>query len=78
MVYLFKVFLSWNITLGFLQYKVNFVCQQNNLKSCDLLRQRMDAFNCANVLPSSVVQDTGGNISCHEAAKERGNGSRQT
>jgi len=38
----------------------------------------MDAFNCANVLPSSVVQDTGGNISCHKAAKERRNGSSQT
>lgn len=39
----------------------------------------MDAINCAvNVLPSPAVQDTGGNISCQEAAKERGNGSRQT
>ena len=39
----------------------------------------MDAIKCAsNVLPSSAVQDTGGNISCQEAAKERGNGSRQT
>lgn len=78
MVYLFNVSLSYY--LRFFQFKVNFVCQQNNFKSCDWasLRQRMDAFNCVNVLPSSVVQDTGGNISCHEAAKERGNGSRQT